>query len=258
MTWLYRDLGPQSTPSAISLAATKWNPLSPTSPFATYLYNTVPPGTAPFYGPSPRDDPTAWEAALAKKPTENSVPVGVRGFFELGQRMIGQYQCLEVLQGRLWEVNAGLETLLRKHNLEISIRAHEAKRRHLTLSKRCLALAARTQVLRNRGFGMEKAEEEVRKKLEGLEKGVLDLGVRGRAEEIWARMVGVRDRGRELENEVQRQLNGLGVGGKRIDDESIGEEVVAKVKKVSLEQSQFFAISSDSQCPLANVKGFFF
>lgn len=231
ITDLYLDLGPQSTPSAISLAATKWNPLSPVSPFTTYLYNTVPPSTAPFYGPAPRDDPAAWEAALAKKPTENSVPVGVRGFFELGQRMLGQYQCLQVLQGRLWEVNAGLENLLRNHNLEISVRAEEAKRRHLTLSKRCLALAAKTQVLRNRGFGMEKAEEEVRKKLEGLERKVMDLGVRGRAEEIWARMVGVRNRGRELEKEVERRVNGAVDGGGK--EESVGEDVLTRVRKVS-------------------------
>ena len=138
---------------------------------------------------------------------------------------------MEVLQGRLWEVNAGLENLLRTHNLEISVRAEEAKRRHLTLSKRCLALAAKTQVLRNRGFGMEKAEEEVRKKLEGLERKVMDLGVRGRAEEIWARMVGVRNRGRELEKEFERRVNGAVDGGGK--DESVGEDVLTRVRKVS-------------------------
>ena len=78
---------------------------------------------------------------------------------------------------------------------------------------------------------MEKAEEEVRKKLEGLERGVMDFGVRGRAEEIWARMVVVRDRGRELEKEVERRVNGVADGGG--NEESVGEEVLTRVKKVS-------------------------
>ena len=146
--------------------------------------------------------------------------------------MLGQHQCLEMLRGRLWEINNGLEALLRRHNLDISIRAEEAKKRHVALSRRCLSLAAKTQVMRNRGFGLEKSEEEVRKKLAALERGVMDLGVRGRAEEIWARMVEVRERGRELERKMEKKVGDTGAAGSK--PEALGEEVLAKVRKVGL------------------------
>lgn len=75
---------------------------------------------------------------------------------------------------------------------------------------------------------MDSAEEELRKKLMLLERKVLDPALNGRGEEIWARMVSVRERGRQMQREFERA--GMGVvqeGGKGID-----EEVMAKTKKV--------------------------
>lgn len=120
--------------------------------FRTYLYNTVPPEQAPFYGPGPDDKEAEFEEALAKKPSPGAVPVLVKGFEELGKRMFMQVQTLDVLRGRLHEINDGLNTLLQKHDLHISIRAAECRRKHLRLSHQCLGLAAKTQVLRNRGM----------------------------------------------------------------------------------------------------------
>lgn len=222
----------------IELAFSKWNPQSPSTLFQTYLYNAVPPDTAPFYGPGPEDDETKWEEALAKKPSPGAIPVAVRGFQQLGLRMLQQMQHLNILNGRLHEINDGLNALLQKHDLEVSIRAAECRRRHLKLSRQCLGLAAKTQCLRNRGYAMDGAEEALRQKLLGLEKQVFDPALDGRGEEIWARMVSVRERGRQLQREYERAGRGLGGGdnGKKASP-GIDEEILKRAMKVRFETS---------------------
>ena len=212
----------------IELAYTKWNPSSPNTPFRTYLYNAVPVESVPFYGPTAADDEAKWEEALAKKPIPGSIPILVRGFEELGLRMRQQLVNLQVLQGRLHEINEGLSMLLQKHDLQISIRAAECRRRHQRLAKQCLILAAKTQVLRNRGFAMNPAEETLRQKLLALERSVMDPALNGRSEEIWARMVGIRERSRQLQRELERAGDLAGQEGAVVID----EEVMKRAKKV--------------------------
>ena len=214
----------------IELAYAKWNPQSPETLFRAYLYNFVPPGEAAFYGPTSQDRESEWEEALSKKPGPGSVPVLVKGFAEIAERMKMQYQALNVLRGRLHEINDGLNTLLQKHDLEISIRAAECRRKHLRLSHQCLGLAAKTQVLRNRGYAMDSAEEELRKKLMLLERIVFDPALNGRGEEIWARMVSVRETGRAL----QRQFEKVGRSLQQENSGVVDEEVMKRVKKVCL------------------------
>ncbi len=212
----------------MNIACEKWDPKSPDSAFQTYLYNTVPVEQAPFYGPTVEDNEARWEEALSKKPSPGAVPVLAQGFESLGLRMAMQYEALRLLRGRLHEINEGLNSLLQKHDLEISIRAAECRRKHLRLSQKCLGLAAKTQILRNRGYAMDSAEEALRKKLMLLEKKVFDPALNGRGEEIWARMVNVRERGRQLQREFERAGTGMvQEGGKGID-----EAVMAKTKKV--------------------------
>jgi nuclear pore complex protein Nup54 len=140
-----------------------------------------------------------------------------------------QAKALNTLQGRLHEINNGLNTLLQKHDLQISIRAAECRRKHLRISQQCLSLAAKTQVLRNRGYAMDSAEEELRKKLMVLERSVFDPALNGRAEEIWARMVSVRERGRQLQREFEKAGRSVVQGKEQVVD----EEVMRRVKKVS-------------------------
>ena len=222
----------------IELAYAKWNPQSPETLFRAYLYNVVPPEEAAYYGPTPQDRESEWEEALSKKPRPGSIPILVRGFAEIAERMKMQYQVLTVLRGRLHEINAGLNTLLQKHDLEISVRAAECRRKHLRLSHQCLGLAAKTQVLRNRGYAMDSAEEELRKKLLLLERSVFDPALNGRGEEIWARMVSVRETGRQL----QRQFEKAGRSVQQENGGIIDEEVMKRVKKVCL--------PFNSRCPM--------
>ena len=220
--------GQKSVVDQIELAFSKWNPQSTLSLFHTYLYNSVPPESAPFYGPTPQDDETKWEEALSKKPSPGAIPVLVKGFEQIGQRMEMQSQSLQVLRGRLHEINDGLNSLLQKHDLQISVRAAECRRRHITLSHQCLRLAAKTQVLRNRGYAMDSAEEELRQKLLLLERNVFDPALTGRGEEIWARMVSVRERGRQLQREFEKSGRGLSQHKEQVID----EEVMRRAKKV--------------------------
>ena len=157
----------------------------------------------------------------------------VRGFEQLAIRMGKQYQHLLILQGRLHEINDGLELLLRKHDIDISTRAAECKRKHLRLSQQCLRLATKAQVLRNRGYALDGAEEELRKKLLALEKTVFDPALNGRGEEIWARMVSVRERGRQLQREYERAGRNLPEGAAQEIDEAVLKRA-SKVRAVAL------------------------
>ena len=211
----------------MQLVAQKWNPnVAPN--FSTYLYNTVPPEHASFYRPDPSDDEERWEAALERKPCEGAVPVLVRGFFQLGIRMVNQERYLTILQGRLHEVANGLADLLRRHDLEVVARTAACRRTHARLAQRCLALATKAQVLRNRGYVMDADEEALRQKLLELERRVMDPALAGREEDIWARMVALRERGRILEEEFR----GAGVTVDSAGDGQIDEEVLKRAKQV--------------------------
>ncbi len=210
--------------------AEKWDPNSSNTSFQTYFYNYVGEDQAPFYRPGPQDDETRWEEALQKKPSPGAIPVLYKGFFQLGQRLLVQKKHLDLLQGRLHEINHSLTGTLQNHDLVISIRAADCRRKHVTLSHRCLALATKVQILRNRGYAMDSAEEELRKKLTTLERGVFDSALTGRAEEIWARMLGVRQRAKQLQTEFERAGKNLSNG----QSNELDEEVAKKAKRVSI------------------------
>ena len=226
-------IGQKSIPDQILTLTRKWDPSSPTSTFKTYLYNSVPKDARPFYGPSHLDDEEKWEAALRSAPNDTSIPILVSGFQQLGSRITLQKSVLSVLQGRLHEINNGISDLLRRHDLEIAPRAAECRRRHIRLAKKAMELASKTQVLRNRGYAMDVGEEALRVKLVELEKKVMDPGLGGRSEEVWARMVMLRDRGKMLETEMQRAVAAAtAIADKEGRKGGIDEEVLRRAKKV--------------------------
>ena len=213
--------GTKTVMDQMEAAYLKWHPYSATTLFQAYLYNSINPDQAPFYGPTPADDEAKWEEALRNRPNPATIPTSVRGFRELGLRAVGQRQALDVLHGRLHEIVEGLNAILRKHDLDISTRAVAARRRHIRLSNKCLTLAAKAQILKNRGYALDGAEEELRKKLLAMEKKVFDPALNGRGEEIWARMVGMRERGRQLEREFERAGRTMEQSQTKVIDESV-------------------------------------
>lgn len=217
-------------PDQIETVYRKWSPENPACLMQHYFYNTVPNGTAPFWGPGADDDEAKWEEALSKKPSENSVPVLARGFQALGNRLSMQVQAIQQLQMRLHEMNNSLQAMMQTRELSISVRASDAKKKHVGLSQKCLSLAIKVQVLRSRGFVLDSFEEDLKKQLTELEKTVFDPSLGGREEEIWARMVALRERSRYLTAESEKLGQELSDGKKA----GLSAEVLRKTQKVWL------------------------
>jgi len=129
---------------------------------------------------------------------------------------------------RLHELNDFLTQKLQNHDLVTSVRAADARRKHQALSQRCLRLATKVQVLRNRGDALDVSEEDLKQKLVALERDMFDPALAGRAEEIWARMVGVRERMKVVQEETEKAGKSVSNG----EAEGMDEEVMKKARKV--------------------------
>ena len=71
---------------------------------------------------------------------------------------------------------------------------------------------------------MDQQEEDLKKKLIELEKQTFDPVLGGRQEEIWARMSGVRERARILQEETEKL-------GKSIENQQNGELLTGEDQK---------------------------
>ncbi|KAN0089479.1 Nucleoporin complex subunit 54 domain containing protein [Hyaloscypha variabilis] len=194
----------KTIPEQITSIVEKWDTGNPNCVFKHYFYNKVDENMAPYYRPPPGEDPKDWEDALSKKPGPGYIPVLCVGFAQMGKRIELQQKNLSGFNARLHEINNSLSAMMQKHETETSVRTTDARRKHLVLKQRCLALATKVQVLRNRGYAMGGDEEVLRTKLLALEKSVNDPGLSARGEEIWARMLIVQERARLLKNEIEK------------------------------------------------------
>lgn len=222
-------LGEISVTSQIQTLANKWDERNAECVFQHYFYNQVDPQQAPYYGPGPNDNERKWEEALSKKPTPGAIPVLASGFGDIALRMRNQNMAVQALQTRLHEINNSLNLMKSTHELETASRIAEARRKHVVFTQRALALAAKTQILRNRGFAMDQSEEELKRKLSELEKKTFSPVLSGRQEEIWARMSGVRERAKILMEETEK----LGKAVEGQSGEALTEEEQRQVDKVS-------------------------
>jgi len=196
--------GEKTVPEQISLILEKWDTGNPNCVFKHYFYNKVEENMAPYYRPSPGEDPKEWEDALSRKPGPGFIPVLCVGFAQMAKRIEIQQKGLAYFNARLHEINSSLTAMMQRHETQTSVRTMDARRKHLVLKQRCLALATKVQVLRNRGYAMGGDEEVLRTKLMALEKSVNDPGLGARGEEIWARMLIVQERARLLKNEIEK------------------------------------------------------
>lgn len=202
----------------------KWNPTNANYAFKHYFYNKVDEAAVPFYKPGPHEDPKEWEEALQKKPAPGFIPVLCTGFNGVAARLQTQKKVVGELNVRLHQINASLDAILSRHDLETSVRALAARRRHVVLRERCLALAARVQVLRNRGYALSGDEDDLRLKLAELERSVQDPALAAREEELWSRLIVLRDYADQLMKETNKPAFASGEG--------LSEETEHKAKKV--------------------------
>ncbi|KAK1758094.1 nucleoporin complex subunit 54-domain-containing protein [Echria macrotheca] len=214
----------KSIPEQIKIITEKWDPSDPNCVFKTYLYNKVDEHAVPLFGPGPNDDPKEWEEALQKKPAPNYIPVLCAGFPSIVARLVLQRRVITEFNNKLHAINASLDAILSRHDLEHSVRALNARRRHAELSKRCLALASRVQVLRNRGYSLSRDEDELRAKLVGIHYHLDDPALSARLEELWSRLIVLRGYADNLKDQINKP------GFAEVD--GLGEEVEAKAKKI--------------------------
>ncbi|KAL1838647.1 hypothetical protein VTJ49DRAFT_2454 [Mycothermus thermophilus] len=214
----------KSIPDQIKLIMEKWDPQNPNCAFKTYLYNKVDEHTVPLYGPGPLDDPKEWEEALQHKPAPNFIPVLCAGFPAIIARVALQRRVMVEFNHKLHAINASLDAILSRHDLEHTVRAFNARRRHAELSKRCLALASRVQVLRNRGYALSGDEDELKQKLAKIDKSIQDPALSARMEELWSRLIILRGYADSLKDEISKP------GFAEVD--GLDEEVEAKAKKI--------------------------
>ena len=218
----------RTVPAQMSIIKDKWDCNNIASPLRQYLYNHVDKEEdVVMYQPGPDEDPDKWEEAVDKRPSPTSVPVMVKGFWELGKRAQLQRQGTANCNIRLREINDSIDAQLQRHSQAFTPRIAECRRRHNITRQRTLALAAKIQILRNRGYVMDNAEEELREKLLKLEREVFDPSLSGREQEIWARMLGIRERGRRLKAEMEK-ITPVANGEEPVLD----EETVNTAKKV--------------------------
>ncbi|KAJ2893994.1 putative nucleoporin nup44 protein [Zalerion maritima] len=214
----------KSVTDQMQVIMNKWDPASPNCVFKHYFYNKVEESQIPFYAPGPHEDPKEWDEALQHKPAPGFVPVLAQGFEAMAERLKVQRRAVAEFNARLHEINKSLDAMLSRHDLETSVRTLACRRRHVVLKERCLALAAKVQVLRNRGYALSADEDELRLKLASLERGLGDPALNARAEELWSRLIASRQLADRLRQEMSKN------GG--IEGEGLGEEVEAKAKKI--------------------------
>ena len=195
----------RSIPAQMNVVKDKWDAATLASPLRTYLYQHVgDEKEALQYRPGQGEDEDKWEDAIQKRPAPDWVPQLVRGFGELGYKVKLQEDALARCNMMLQEINNSLDMQLEIHQQKVAARLAECKRRQLAISRRTLTLAVKVQILRNKGYVMDNAEEELKGKLEKLEKEVFDPSLDAREQEIWARMLGIRERAKRLKVEMER------------------------------------------------------
>jgi nuclear pore complex protein Nup54 len=182
----------------------KWDPGNPNCAFKTYFYNKVDEANIPFYRPLPNEDPREWEEALEKKPAPGFIPVKCTSFTGIADRLKTQRRAVADLNTRLHQINGGLDVLLSRHDLQTTVRTAAAHRRNALLHDRCLGLAAKVQVLRNRGYTLSGDEDDLRLKLKALETSIQDPALAAREEELWSRLVVIRGYADRLTEEVKK------------------------------------------------------
>ncbi|KAK7725878.1 Nucleoporin nup57 [Diaporthe eres] len=214
----------KSIPEQMALVLAKWRPKQPDCVFKYYFYNKVDDAHVPFYHPGEHENPKEWEEALQNKPAPGLMPVLASGFEAVAERLKAQRVAVGRFNQRLHEINNCLDSILSKHDLEWSVRTINARRKHDALRRRTLVLARKVQVLRNRGYALSGDEDELRIKLENMEKSVQDPAVNARLEELWSRLIMLRERSQILQSELQKK--GLG------EEQGLGEEVEVRVKKI--------------------------
>jgi hypothetical protein len=128
--------------------------------------------------------------------------VRANGFKDLEARVQAQEKTVNQFRLTLHGIQEKLNQIQTQHDLSTSIKLEDCRRRHQALAKRALSLAAKVQVLKNKGYALQPEEEALKKRLEGLARTVQDPATTGRMNEIWARMMVVQEKAKAMEESM--------------------------------------------------------
>ncbi|TQS32139.1 hypothetical protein Golomagni_07554 [Golovinomyces magnicellulatus] len=151
------------------------------------------------------------------------MPVLCSGYTGVADRLKTQKRAISEFNTRLHQVNSSLDAILQRHELETEVRALAARRRQTLINERCLALAAKVQILRNRGYALSGDEDDLKSRLQKLEREVQDPAIGAREEELWTRLIVLRG----YSDRLSKELDKPAAEGREID-----EETQTKAKKV--------------------------
>lgn len=193
-----RNNGEPSVLEQIEKLQRAWDPSSPQCAFQFFFYNRVGQQEALLYEKPARIEQSRWDDAISGRPDDTHVPALAIGFTDLQKRVSVQETAVAQYRKRMHEIDEKLAALSQRHDLHTTVKISQMKMRHRKLVHRTLALAARIQVLRSRGYVLRPDEEVLKKKLEQLHKEVDDPAVFGRINEIWARLTVLRERAKTL------------------------------------------------------------
>lgn len=207
----------------------RWNERDPNCVFKHYFYNKVDEGKVPLYKPQPGENPTEWEEALQNKPATGFMPVLCTGFAGAADRMKTQSKAIAEFNRRMHAINNDLDIILQRHELETDVRALAARRRQATIAQRLVALAARAQLLRNRGYALSGDEDDLQARLQQLEKEVLDPATAAREEDLWSKLIVLREYADQLNREMDKPSSAKEAG--------LDQDTEARAKMVSLRQA---------------------
>jgi nuclear pore complex protein Nup54 len=208
----------------MKLVTEKWDPANPNCVFKHYFYNKVDESHIPFYKPNPYEDPREWEEALQNKPAPGFMPVLCSGYQGVADRLKTQKRAITDFNVRLHQVNSSLDAIHQRHELETEVRALAARRRQVTIGERSLALAAKVQVLRNRGYALSGDEDDLSARLQTLEREVQDPAVGAREEELWSKLIVLRGYADQLNREMDKPS---------VEGQGLDEDTEVKAKRVS-------------------------
>ncbi|KAG5438188.1 hypothetical protein PCANB_003039 [Pneumocystis canis] len=200
-----------------------WDPRHPDCAFQYYFYNKVPEDQVALYVKPLHHNQQKWDEAIANRPENNVVPALAVGFFDLQKRVQLQEQQVTAYRIRMHEIVNKLGELSRKHDLSTTLKISEATLRHLELARRSLALAAKVQVLKGRGYALQSNEENLKQRLKELSMKINDPGIFGRMNELWARMTFVQEKAKSIEEARQ---NGIMISINWKKDEEHLEKII--------------------------------
>lgn len=204
---------PQQIQEQIIKCKESWDPSSAKSKLRTFVYNKVDEQQALLYSKPNNILQEEWDTAIKIKPNDQVIPVELLGFEALNQR--NQIQIENVAQSRtilkqLLEKNTQLQ---QRHELEIASRILKVSNKNVEIETRLLKLGSQLAILKNRGLPLNITEEKMWNQYKDLLKRSEDPSGLGKTNELWARLVVLKERARNISDQLNNTMTTISQNG---------------------------------------------